>query len=213
MENIKKVDLKMNKVAHINSIKDINFNNLKNTYNVYLENELSQIEEDGTNTNNVYFENVYRKAIGIFDEIFDSKDHIKLIHSISTNYLTPRKSRFSEKFLSKQIASSYKYDQIIRDDDIFKIVNVFEYQCTKNDIKYRKLIKAICNQDFPNLAPNINQKETFSSIYFINVDKGILFYLYDDRGFIITFNSAEDFGIFKKKHINFEIEKYTEYEV
>ncbi|WP_206749082.1 DUF3885 domain-containing protein [Staphylococcus auricularis] len=50
-------------------------------------------------------------------------------------------------------------------------------------------------------------------MYFINVDKGILFYLYDDRGFIITFNSAEDFGIFKKKHINFEIEKYTEYEV
>ncbi|MDT3995822.1 hypothetical protein RPO40_12280, partial [Mammaliicoccus fleurettii] len=125
----------------------------------------------------------------------------------------PRKSRFSEKFLTKQIASSYKYEQIIKTDDVFKISNVFTYQCKKKDIKYGKLIKAICNQDFPKLIPNINQQETFSSIYFINIDKGILFHLYDDRGFIIAFSDVNDFETFKQRHEELEIEKYTEYEI
>ncbi|MFG0935137.1 hypothetical protein ACF91D_31250, partial [Staphylococcus sp. 231237_7MaSpsaltlick] len=105
-----------------------------------------------------------------------------------------------------------KYEQVIEDDDLFEVSNVFTYRCQKSEIKYRKLIKAICNQDFPNLTPNINQRETFSSIYFINLDKGILFYLYDDRGFIIVFNHEEDFEIFKHNHEELEIEKYTQYE-
>ncbi|WP_301420960.1 DUF3885 domain-containing protein [Mammaliicoccus lentus] len=203
----------MSEVNKINSIKDIDFNTLKNTYNVYLENELSQIEGNGIETNNSYFQNVYNKAIRVFDEIFDLKDQIKLIHSISTNNVTPRNSRFSKRFLSKQIASSYKYEQIIKTDDIFKISNVFTYQCKKKDIKYEKLIKAICNQDFPNLTPNINQQETFSSIYFINIDKEILFHLYDDRGFVIVFSDEKDFETFKQSHEELEIEKYTEYEI
>lgn len=203
----------MSDVNKINSIKDIDFNTLKNTYNVFLENELSQIEDNGIYTNKHYFQNVYHKAIGVFDEIFDSKDQMKLIHSISTNNIFPRKSRFSEKFLTKQIASSYKYEQIIKTDDVFKISNVFTYQCKTKDIKYGKLIKAICNQDFPKLIPNINQQETFSSIYFINIDKGILFHLYDDRGFIIAFSDVNDFETFKQRHEELEIEKYTEYEI
>ncbi|MBO3063744.1 DUF3885 domain-containing protein [Mammaliicoccus fleurettii] len=203
----------MSDVNKINSIKDIDFNTLKNTYNVFLENELSQIEDNGIYTNKHYFQNVYHKAIRVFDEIFDSKDQMKLIHSISTNNIFPRKSRFSEKFLTKQIASSYKYEQIIKTDDVFKISNVFTYQCKKKDIKYGELIKAICNQDFPKLTPNINQQETFSSIYFINIDKGILFHLYDDRGFIIVFSDVKDFETFKQRHEELEIEKYTEYEI
>ncbi|MGR6109197.1 hypothetical protein ACU4EV_14595, partial [Staphylococcus aureus] len=71
----------MSDVNKINSIKDIDFNTLKNTYNVFLENELSQIEDNGIYTNKHYFQNVYHKAIGVFDEIFDSKDQMKLIYS------------------------------------------------------------------------------------------------------------------------------------
>lgn len=103
----------------------------------------------------------------MFDQIFDSEDRIKLFHVISTNSPVLRNSRFSEKFLSKQAASTCKYEQSIKCDDFFKKSNVFIYHCKKNDVRYQKLIKALCNQDFPNLTPNINQNETFSSIYFI----------------------------------------------
>lgn len=87
------------------------------------------------------------------------------------------------------------------------------FQCKKGDIKYQKLIKAICNQDFPSLIPNMNQGETYSSIYFINVDKGILFHLYDDRGFIVVFSHTDDFEAFKQNHDELEFQVYTEDEI
>ncbi len=209
----KKVGNEMLEVNQITSIKDIDFNTLKHSYHAYLENELYQVDSNGVDMNTAYFQSVYNKAIAIFDEIFDLKDHIKMIHSISTNLVMPRRTRFSKKFLSKKVVSSYKYEQIIGYNDIFEIANVFTYQCKKGDIKYQKLIKAICNQDFPSLIPNMNQGETYSSIYFINVDKGILFHLYDDRGFIVAFSHTDDFEAFKQNHDELEFQVYTEDEI
>ncbi|UXR77804.1 MULTISPECIES: hypothetical protein [unclassified Staphylococcus] len=72
-------------INNIDSIKDINFNSLENTYNVYLENELSPIEDNGIDTNNAYFQNVYDKVIEVFDHIFGPEDRIKLFHVIATH--------------------------------------------------------------------------------------------------------------------------------
>lgn len=92
----------MSRVKNINSLIDIDFNTLSNAYNVYLENELFPLNNEGTSINDLYFQSVYHNATMIFDEIFDTNDKFKLIHSISTNYITHRKSRFPERFLFKQ---------------------------------------------------------------------------------------------------------------
>uniref|UniRef100_UPI000D1398D6 DUF3885 domain-containing protein n=1 Tax=Staphylococcus muscae TaxID=1294 RepID=UPI000D1398D6 len=41
----------------------------------------------------------------------------------------------------------------------------------------------------------------------------ILFHLYDDRGFTITFSNEQDFQKFKEKYKGLEFEKYTEQEI
>lgn len=203
----------MSKVDNVKSIKDINFNTLNNTYNVYLESDLYQIEDNGKDLNLPYFLRVYKKAIEVFDDIFKPKEQIKLLHSISNNNKSYRRTRFSKKYLSKQVSLGFQYEQINTSSDLIEVNNVYTYICQKRDIRYKKLIKSICNQDFPSLTPNINQGATFSSIYFINISKGILFYLYDDRGFVIAFDNIEDFEKFKKKHKELEIEKYNETEI
>ncbi|UOB20178.1 DUF3885 domain-containing protein [Macrococcus armenti] len=109
----------MSRVKNINSLIDIDFNTLSNAYNVYLENELFPLNNEDTSINDLYFQSVYHNATMIFDEIFDTNDQIKLIHSISTNYITHRKSRFPERFLFKQMI--YEYEQFIKKEDVLDI--------------------------------------------------------------------------------------------
>ncbi|UBH12801.1 DUF3885 domain-containing protein [Macrococcus armenti] len=201
----------MSRVKNINSLIDIDFNTLSNAYNVYLENELFPLNNEGTSINDLYFQSVYHNATMIFDEIFDTNDKFKLIHSISTNYITHRKSRFPERFLFKQMI--YEYEQFIKKEDVLDIKNVFTYYCNKKDIKYKKLIKAICNQDFPGLHPNINQRDIYSSVFFININKDVLLHIYDDRGLIIAFDDEKRFEKFIEKYRHLKIERYTEDEI
>ena len=56
-----------------------------------------------------------------------------------------------------------------KDDKIF--CEEFSYKCSIKDIKYKKLLKAISNQDFKGLVPNINQNDNYSEIYIINNTK------------------------------------------
>lgn len=52
----------------------------------------------------------------------------------------------------------------------------FTLKCKASDIKYIPLLKAICNQDL-GIQPSI-----FHMIYFLNIKRKTIFYVYDDRG-------------------------------
>ena len=54
---------------------------------------------------------------------------------------------------------------------MIKFFEEFSYKCSIKDIKYKKLLKAISNQDFKGLVPNINQNDNYSEIYIINNTK------------------------------------------
>ena len=58
-----------------------------------------------------------------------------------------------------------------KDDNI--LCEEFSYKCSIKDIKYKKLLKAISNQDFKELVPNINQNHSYSEIYIINKGKNM----------------------------------------
>ncbi|HCD3718906.1 TPA: DUF3885 domain-containing protein, partial [Staphylococcus aureus] len=72
--------------------------------------------------------------------------------------------------------------------------------CSIKDIKYKKLLKAISNQDFKGLVPNINQNDTYSEIYIINNTKNLIYHLYDDRGLWLAFNNNEDYARYSEKY-------------
>ena len=60
----------------------------------------------------------------------------------------------------------------------------FSLECRKRDISYRLLMKAICNQDFPSLKPRLSNPyyRNDPDVFFINVTKNVILYIYDDRG-------------------------------
>jgi len=65
-----------------------------------------------------------------------------------------------------------------------KCSSQFSLECSKQDIRYSSLIKAICNQDFPSLKPRLHNPDGLyePDVFFINVTNNTVFYIYDDRG-------------------------------
>ncbi|RZH87885.1 DUF3885 domain-containing protein, partial [Staphylococcus aureus] len=78
----------------------------------------------------------------------------------------------------------------------------YSYKCSIKDIKYKKLLKAISNQDFNVLVPNINQNDNYTEIYIINTTKKLIYHLYDDSGQWIAFNNNEDYARYSENYNN-----------
>jgi hypothetical protein len=66
-------------------------------------------------------------------------------------------------------------------------INMYRYwtKCRIEDLKYRQLIKAICNHDV-GIKPTI-----YHRVYFINISKKTIFHIYDDRGCDVISASRE----------------------
>ncbi len=111
-------------------------------------------------------------------------------------------------FLDDSITLNKAYFSTVHENAINIFEDLFSHTDSIKDIKYRKLLKAIANQDFKGLVPNINQDYNFSEIYILNRTKNLLYHLYDDRGLWVAFNNNEDFVRFSKKynHLILEIE-------
>ena len=69
----------------------------------------------------------------------------------------------------------------------------FSLECHKSDISHRLLIKAICNQDFPPLKPRLSNlyQSNYPDVFFINVTKNVILYIYDDRGAEVIASNLE----------------------
>ena len=58
-------------------------------------------------------------------------------------------------------------------------------KCNVSDVKYIQLIKAICNHDM-DIKPKIHH-----DVFFINIPKGTIFHVYDDRGCDVIASNKE----------------------
>nr|WP_152995591.1 hypothetical protein [Exiguobacterium indicum] len=71
----------------------------------------------------------------------------------------------------------------------------------KNALDYKRLIKAICHQDFPPLQPRFRKTYTYyPEVFFVNVDRKIVMNIYDDRGCFLLFGDSATYNVFKKKY-------------
>lgn len=153
-----------------------------------------------------YFQEVTRRASTIFQSAFENSDQIFLVF-MDYKYKR-RKIRFSN-FTFKQInnllkteVSYSKEKRLYEPDDKFDIRNIAIVKTTTNKINYKNILTAIGHSDFPLRQPRLDENGPFMAkeVYFINIDKELIFYMYDDRGLDIISTDIEAIRPIYKKH-------------
>ena len=155
---------------------------------------LYQLQDDTYKLNQDYFKKVYDQAISLFNELFFDEDKILLVTNVYQHKDYIRRSKRKIKVYSHYIKSKsvrchlkqeilpYMFDD---EEDVGDYcTSQFSLECHKRDISHRLLIKAICNQDFPPLKPRLSNLYYSNNpdVFFINVTKNVILYIYDDRG-------------------------------
>ncbi|WP_078379940.1 DUF3885 domain-containing protein [Sutcliffiella halmapala] len=137
------------------------------------------------------FNRVHNQALAIFNEVFSFEDEIFLV----TNVYQPKAYRNRRqrtrvydhyiknkelKFHLKQETLPYMFDDEERHECY---TSRFFLKCRKQDINYPLLIQATCNEDC-HLKPKLGRVNGsyYPDVFFINVTKNIIFFIYDDRG-------------------------------
>ncbi|MGX0848149.1 DUF3885 domain-containing protein [Staphylococcus auricularis] len=182
------------------NIKKLNFRVVKNAIHLNLNEGKYQFLEDGKTINNDYFLTVYKNAINIFEDLFSPSDSINFVHVVYIYNNPYKKTNVIKKFTSLTIDKLSYFKEYTKANDDNILCEEFSYNCSIKDIKDKKLLKAISNQDFKGLIPNINQDYNYSEIYIISNNKNLIYHLYDDRGLWLAFNNTKDFVRYSKKY-------------
>lgn len=160
-----------------------------------------------TNTDE-YFKEVTKRACTIFEITFDSSDKVFLIF-MDYKYKR-RKIRFSS-FIFKQVASLKKTEThyskvtgLYEPGDKFDIRNIAIIKLAAERINHENILTAIGHSDFPPRQPSLDHNRPLSSkeIYFVNIDKKLIFHMYDDRGLDLIAADKEILRPIYKQHNN-----------
>ena len=171
--------------------------------NLKLEQNLYQLKIDSDEINFDYFNNVYQKSNCIFEDIFREENQIYLVLHIRSELSSSRK-RATEIFQRYLKEKNDKYKLKYTKKLISSTEEIIQYAVllpSKNAINYKKIIKAICNQDFQELQPRFRNKYTYyPELFFVNKDRNIILNIFDDRGCFIIFNDKEELNLFKEHY-------------
>ncbi|WP_068677356.1 DUF3885 domain-containing protein [Oceanobacillus sp. Castelsardo] len=187
-----------------------------------LAREMYQLKDETDELNLDYFYTVYDQAISLFNEIFSAEDKILLVTNIYHNKNYVRRSRrkikvYRHYIKNKDVRLRLKQETLpyMFDDEEYaeeKCTSQFSLECRKQDIRYPLLIKAICNQDFPSLKPKLHNPYGLyePDVFFINVTKNVIFYIYDDRGCEVISSDIETIRPIYRQYIDWVDEYYRE---
>jgi hypothetical protein len=158
-----------------------------------------------TNTDE-YFMEVTKRATKIFETAFENSEKVFLIF-MDYKYRR-RKIRFTN-FVFEQIDGLQKTDvsyskekRLYEPDDKLDIRNISIIKTTIQKINYTNILTAIGNTDFGTRQPRLDQHNFFTAkeVYFVNIDKKLIFHMYDDRGLDIIATDKETIRSIYKKH-------------
>lgn len=140
------------------------------------------------------FTNILLRSAMIFQEVFDEENDMFVVVN-SYKSVEPYKcfnqgvDVFSRYLRNKGIINnieSIETENYIEDNgDLAGIYFQNSLLCKRNDIDYLGIIKAKANQDFA-INPYISD-----GVFFINIQKHIIFYMYDDRGMDLVSKDRE----------------------
>ncbi|WP_194778643.1 DUF3885 domain-containing protein [Pararhodonellum marinum] len=171
-----------------------------------LDGEGNVIPHVGDTDTDEYFQVVTKRASTIFKTVFDNSDKVFLVF-MDYKYKR-RKIRFSN-FTFKQIDNLQKTEisyskelRLYEPDDKFDIRNIAIIKLTADRIDYKNILTAIGHTDFPPRQPRLDQNGflTGKEFYFVNIDKRLIFHIYDDRGLDIISSDKETLRPIYKQH-------------
>ncbi len=131
-----------------------------------------------------YFANAVNRAVELFENINDKHDSILLLQK---EWIDDQPPYNDNNFLFQQIddldRDAIEYYEVALEPDDDRDINCFltVVPTLSKNINHRNLLEAISNLDFSDRKPEI-----CCEVRFLNITKGICFYMYDDRGLDIT---------------------------
>ncbi|MEK7432769.1 MAG: DUF3885 domain-containing protein [Cyanobacteriota bacterium] len=134
------------------------------------------------------------KALEIFNSIFNNKEQEiwLLVNQFEENNILKN----SNKYLHKQIKNYFfKEFREFEFEDI--IINQIFIKIKLNNLNYENILNGIANREM-GFMPIIGQ-----IVYFIEPQKDIIFYMYDDRGCLVISNKVENISYLKDKYYNY----------
>jgi hypothetical protein len=150
-----------------------------------------QFKDDAT-LNLDMFDRVYSQGLAIFNHLFQEQDEIFIVTNVyrrkDMNRRTKRFKIYKPFIKNKELMFRLRQETLpyVFDDEEDAqdyCTAQFSLKCCKQDIRFSSLIKATCNEDFP-LKPRFRKEKSayYPDVFFINVSKNIIFFIYDDRG-------------------------------
>ena len=185
---------------------DLQTGETSNSSRQILDGEGNIIPHVGDTGTDEYFQEVTKRASTIFETAFDNSDKVFLV--LMDYKHKRRKIKFSN-FTFKQVYNLKKSDvsfskekRLYEPDDKFDIRNVAIIKLTTGRINHRNILTAIGNSDFPPRQPRLDNYGllTNKEIYFVNIDKKLIFHMYDDRGLDLVSAHKETLRPIYKKH-------------
>ena len=185
---------------------------------------LYQLQDDTDKLNPDYFNTVYDQAISLFNDLFSDKDTILLVTNVyqHKDYIKRSKRKikvYSHYIKSKDVRFRLKQETLpymFNDEEEAGdyCTSQISLECHKRDISYLLLMKAICNQDFSSLKPRLSNPyyRYDPDIFFINVTKSVILYIYDDRGCEVIASDIETIRPIYEKYVNW-IDEYCREEI
>ena len=151
---------------------------------------LYQFNEGTDELNMERFYCVYSQATSMFNEIFSDEDEVFLVTNMykhKTHHSNQRMKVFHRnlrnkdlKFQLKHKILPYTFDEEENSDEYYTAR--YSLKCHRRNLKFQQLIRGACHEDFP-LKPKFGGDYThYPDVFFINISKNIIFYIYDDRG-------------------------------
>ncbi|MED1510683.1 DUF3885 domain-containing protein [Bacillus proteolyticus] len=161
-----------------------------------------QFKEDSNTYNMEYFIKLYRYNKNLFEDIFSKEDTVFLVTNVyrfkQENIKNSQKINVYNRFIKKRDLKFHIRQEALpflfedEEADLYCTYQ-FSLQCFAEDIKYEPLIEAVNHEDFPDLRPHLGRKKEISypDVFFINVTKDIIMFIYDDRGCEIIAKNKE----------------------
>jgi len=174
------------------------------TMSLDLQKELYQIQEDSDELNMGYFEKVYQKSLTLFEDLFQENDRLYLIVRVRKERHSPpaKSTEIFERFLKNnknRYALEFEKKDVCDEEEV-----IYQYARllpSRQTIRYKQLLQAICNQDFPELYPRFKSRQMYyPEIFFVNPDKDIILYIFDDRGCFILTKNEVTFELLKERY-------------
>ena len=144
--------------------------------------------QNGFPTDDAYFHEVVRRAMGLFEAVFQTDDPVLVVQQqwrgkrvrIKHNSFLLRQLNLTKSQLSFQQIGN-PYPQAFQPGRWNRVCAATTASC----IPYAAIFEAISRQDFPALKPVL-----YHDIFFLNQRTGIIFHMYDDRGIDIIAPTA-----------------------